>query len=303
MEPEALAAVVAAVMAAMGQQAPSTGRKKTKAAAVEVDDKPVSGGRVDEPEAKRLTGRRYVITSAQNNTDVHQGFWASLQQYARAQRAEILVSRFSYNKTGWGQPHQVTKGSEELFYDPAVLPHICDERVRLADDLVLCGELDILPTAADPLSGLDNYGKGASIIVPHAKVALKSLPRLKGAPFRHNFTTGACTLRSYIDRKAGQKAAFHHVYGALVVEIDRDGDWFVRQIMASEEDGSFYDLTNYYTPDGVFASEVEAVNWGDIHAEKADDEVMAACWFDKNAIIDVLRPPPRFLRQRSDKGC
>jgi hypothetical protein len=62
------------------------------------------------------------------------------------------------------------------------------------------------------------------------------------------YTTGACTLRNYINRKAGQVATFHHVFGALYVEVAEDGKWFVRQIMA-DDSGAFYDLDVYYTPD------------------------------------------------------
>jgi hypothetical protein len=49
-------------------------------------EKPVSGGRIAPPSADRvhLKGKRYVITSAQNNTEVNAGFLKALETYCKA---------------------------------------------------------------------------------------------------------------------------------------------------------------------------------------------------------------------------
>ncbi len=252
------------------------------APAIPAEQKPVAGGRVKAPDEfrKRATGTRFVLTSAQNNTKVHTGFWRALLRFCEAKGAELMVSRFAYNKEGWGN-QQLTKNSKEnaqggsLWYAPEITPYIQDEQIKLADHIVFCAELDILPTAKDPLSGLENYTGINSAVIPHAKMHMRSYAGLlSGQPQRFAYTTGTCTLRNYIERRAGQIASYHHVYGALYVEIDAEGDWFARQINASD-DGSFWDLNEFYHPhdkswEVYYHDKGKVINLGDIHAEKMD---------------------------------
>jgi len=249
----------------------------------------VSGTKEDPAYKEYLEGKRFVITSAQNNTWVHKDFLNSILTYCKANDARLIVSTFHYNKNGFQNNED-----EDTWYDPAIRPYILDRPAKIAESLVYCGELNILPTAVNPLSGLDTYTKNASGIVPHAKVQMKSLPRQKGEEPRFLYTTGSITLRNYIDMKAGQKAAFHHVIGALVVEVDDDGDWWVRQICADSE-GGFYDLDKYYLPSGVETGKsIKAVSWGDIHAEDIDPFVMFGM-FNKGGILDTLKPEYQFM--------
>ena len=259
---------------------------------------PVAGGRIPSPAPRRAEAhrRRFVITCAQNNTHAHPGFLASLLVYAAANGSELLVSRFAYNSKGWAQS---SKADDALWYDPAIADYVCDESLELAPGLVFCGELDILPTATDPLSGLDSYTRSASAIVPHAKVAMRSMATMKHEPARFLYTTGACTQRNYLERKAGQKASFHHVFGALAVEVDADGAWFVRQLVADDA-GCFHDLEHVYTPTGVTRSRVEAVTWGDFHQEKSDPVIEAACFDGPGSILEALRPREQHVHDLAD---
>lgn len=259
---------------------------------------PVASGTIKEPDEFRgkLKGKRFVFTSAQNNTYLHERFWSALQHYCNFNEAELYVSTFHYNKSGF---QNGTSG--DIWYDPKIANHLLDHAVEVADGLVFCGELNILPTAVNPLSGLQTYTKTDSAIIPHAKVALQSVPRAKGSDPKFLYTTGAVTLRNYVQMKAGQKASFHHVFGALVVEVDDEGDWFVRQLNA-EDDGSFYDLLHRYTANGVESVDrVLAVNWGDIHAEKIDEEVANVSFGDSDeSILDVLKPSYQFVHDVMD---
>lgn len=245
--------------------------------------------------------RRYILTCAQNNTHVHGPFWANLQAAAAFYNAEIKVARFSYNLSAYGsnstKPGKV-KRSDDLWYDPAIAPYVCDDperhgsgRWRLADDLLWCAEMNILPTAVRPLSGLDSYAGSSSGIFPHAKIALESLPGPQGAKF--NYTTGACTLRNYIQKKEGIKAEFHHAYGALLVEVSSDGNWWARHLNATN-DGSFYDLTRRFADGRVsLGHRLLGMNWGDIHASEMDPDVFEVNWAPGGA-LDVLQPEHQF---------
>jgi hypothetical protein len=280
---------------------------KEKAAADK--EKPLAGGTLEAPEVRiqKASGRKFVVTSAQNNTFVHADFIAALEVFCAERQAELLIPYFTYNKNAWGNsPQRVCKemlqeetAPEDIWYDPAVQPYACNRAVELAPGLILCGELDILPTAVDPLSGLDGYTRSASGIVPHAKVAMKSLATMKDDDARFMYATGACTLRNYISRKAGQKAEFHHVFGALYVEADEDGAWFCRHLIAAD-DGSFHDLNRRYTPAGSEPAQVEAIVWGDIHREKCDEETIGACWDAAASIVNVLRPRNQVIHDLTD---
>jgi len=275
--------------------------KETNGKPKKEDNRPIAAGVVHAPDTRRrtLAGQRFVFTAAQNNTLVHEDFLASLFHFCQHNDAELCISRFSYNKSGF---QNATKDSDdkELWYDNRLSEFFLDHSVEVASDLIFCGELDILPTAPQPLSGFESYTQGNSGIIPHAKVNLLSLPRLKGESPRFLYTTGAVTLRNYIQRKAGQKADFHHVFGALYVEVDDDGRWFARQLIA-DNSGEFFDLTTKYTPAGVKSGfEAMAINYGDIHIEKIDPEVFDATWGEERSIASVLRPTYQFVHDLTD---
>ena len=265
------------------------------------EDKPVAGGIIPSPRPQPVDAhrRRFVVTCAQNNTHVHLGFVNSLRAYAAEHRSEILVSRFSYNKKAWANPQQITKDSDELWYDPEISDYVCDDSLELAPGLVYCGELDILPTATDPLSGLDSYTRSASAIVPHAKMAMKSMATMKHDAARFLYTTGTVTQRNYVERKAGQKASFHHVFGALAVEVDADGTWFVRQLIAND-DGHFCDLDRLYTPAGSREVRAAAVTWGDFHEDKDDPVVHGTCFDGEGSIAAVLDAEEQHVHDLAD---
>lgn len=263
------------------------------------NEKGIAAGETKDPTHKRkiLSGKKYVITSAQNNTFVHDKFLKSLLQYCDKNNAELLVSTFHYNKNGF------QNGSDkEIWFDPKIREYIIDESCLIGKDLVFSAELNILPTAVNPLSGLQNYTNKLSAIVPHTKLQLESLPTPKNEPAKLMHTTGTVTQRNYVQMKAGQKAEHNHVFGALVVEVDKDDDWFVRQLVAESDTGCFYDLDKYYTPKGCIQDlPVEAINWGDIHAAKLDTLVAEASWGDsEGSMVSCLRPKYLFLHDIFD---
>ncbi len=264
--------------------------KKTHVDWWEQNDKPIASGSLYDHhhKVKTFSEKKFIITSAQNNSYVHSKFLESLHVMAERYDARLMVGTFSYNKSGF---QNLNKGEAEWF-DTKIKDYIVDEPVYLAPDLIWCGELNILPTAVNPLSGFHSYTKNCSGIIPHAKVQLESLPSHKTCGARMLYTTGAVTQRNYIQKKSGQKASFHHIFGALFVEVDKKGDWFVRQLIADTDTGEFYDLDTLYTPSGYETGlPVEAINWGDIHAEKGDQEVYDASFgYTGESMLDVLEP-------------
>lgn len=255
-------------------------------------------------EVEKLPGNRFILTSAQNNTFVFDKLLQTLEVIKKDLDARLLVGTYSYNKSGFqnlGKASQknVQDNEGDIWFDPKIREYIYDKPALLAEGLHWRGELNILPTAVNPLSGMHSYTKECSGIFPHAKIMLESVPTHKTEPCKMLYTTGTVTKRNYVQKKAGQKASFHHVYGALLVEVDDEGDWFVRQLNC-DEDGVIYDLDKKYTPEGVEHCRVAGVNWGDIHSEKLDPEVAEASFYSPDSILNVLKPEYQFAHDVAD---
>ena len=238
----------------------------------------------------------YILTSAQNNTKVHDQLWENLQAFANYIDARTFVASFTYNKMtnpiGGKNPKRKTSkesDNEPEWWDKRVLPYLVDERVKLAPGLEWCGELQILPTAVYPLSGLESYTGRNSTIVPHPKFAVTSVASPKHSGTKFMWTTGTVTMSNYIQKKAGQKAEFHHGLGALIVEVDHEGNWYVRQLNASR-DGTFYDWDLRVKGGKVMSGHrPEAIVWGDIHERQLEDNMRELAW-GKGGILDQLQP-------------
>ena len=255
------------------------------------EDKPIAAGTTSKiaDNRKKLVGKKFVITSAQNNTHLHNDFFNSLMRYCEEEDAQFIVGTYIYNKNGFQNAER-----NDIWFDPKLRPFIIKESIELAQGLVYCGEIQILPTAKSPITGMHNYTEhGDSIIIPHSKLQLESVPTPFGLDAKLVYTTGTVTTLNYRPQRAGQLAEPHHAFSALVVEVDSDGDWFVRQLNAEKETGCFYDLTKYYTPEHVILSDqIEGLNLGDLHTGSPCEDVTYASW-DKNnldSIVDVLRP-------------
>lgn len=258
------------------------------------------GGKVKEQkrELPERGVKRYLVTCAQNNTLVWEPGWDSLMGLKAHYKAELLISRFTYNKAMFAyfrKPGTLDATDlDEAWYDEKVAPYICDDRVALAPGLVFCGEMNILPTAVRPLSGLETYTGRKSGIFPHAKLAMESVASVGDEPTKFNYTTGTVTKQNYITKKCGLKAMFHHTYGALLVEVDAVGNWWVRQLNA-DKNGVIYDLD--VKADGCNVTEghrVEAINWGDVHVEEQDPAMTVLNW-GEGGIIDALKPKFQFM--------
>ena len=247
--------------------------------------------------------KRYLLTCAQNNTLPHLSTWATLVNLAEYWGAEIKVSTFTYSPLDTVEKRGSTKnfGRKEgdRWYASEFEPYICDEFEELAPGLVWCGHANTLPTASDPLAGTESMNGRASGVWPHTTIQMRSIATMKGDPAKFNYTTGAVTLRNYLQKRAGIRGEFHHAFGALLVEVTSDGSWWCRQLNADSE-GTIHDLGIVATPEGVFEADgVEAIVCGDIHAATAAPEIVEATW-GKGRMVDQLRPSLQVLHDVLD---
>lgn len=283
-----------------------------------VYDKPTSGGKLQAARARPMAlpkpGAlcRYIITSAQNNTDAFVPFFENLVAYAEILGAQVLVGTYSYNRASFAQKSTKRgKGPTEDdrrddWYDPIFEPYFMDEPLELAPMLEWRGELNILPTAKRPLSSLETYTQRRSGIFPHAKIAMQSIAGTADDGAKFNYSTGTATLLNYVQKKAGLEAEFHHTYGALIVEVDHEGDWWVRQLNA-DNDGAFYDIPNLGATGAIRMAageltkghDLEGTSWGDLHTCVIDEEIRDLA-FAPGGILDVLRPAHQFAHDVLD---
>src|SRR5690606_3123830 len=154
---------------------------------------------------------------------------------------DIVVGPWTYETQWWSENNTTARS-----YADEIADYLCFGQMTIGDKFVFCGEMNTLPTASRPISDLLTYSRGRWAGLPHAKVQLKSVPSTDPSRQAHQvMTSGAVTRPKIIGRKAGVKSIFHHVIGATLVEFDQDGDLFCRQLIADENDGSFYDLDRY----------------------------------------------------------
>lgn len=243
--------------------------------------------------------KRYILMCAQNNTFVHTKGFEAIEKAAEFLGAKMLVGTLTYNKGGFQNGQ---KSDDDLWYDPKIRPYIFNQPAVLAKDLMWCGELNILPTATNPLNGFQTYTKESSGIIPHTKIRLDSVPTQMSEPTKFMYTTGSITKRNYIQKTAGQKASFHHSFGALLVEVDDDGEWFVRQLNINSDTGCFYDLDWKYTPNGPVAASghIEGATWGDIHKDRMNADVANLVFYKDGNILDTLKPKNQFIHDLYD---
>lgn len=242
----------------------------------------------------------WIFSSAQDRTDVDQDFLKNLEAYADYLGAEIMIGGFTYmtpNREMWSKDSL----KDDLFH-PSIAKYMTNRQHHVGRDIIFCGEQNTLPTAVNPLSGFETYTKHKWGIFPHPRVTLQSVPTMLTQDVKINMTTGCVTKPNYIQKKAGIKAEFHHVLGAVIVAIDEDGDFFCRHLIADSTSG-FQDL-DAYVNDGVITTgeRVEALNYGDIHTRCLDEQVAAGTFgYDmsegyctdelmEHSMTDVLRP-------------
>lgn len=240
------------------------------------------------PYLKRLRAtrcRRFVITSAQNATPVHAGFFAALERYCRENRAHLIVIPYRYrNPTSI---HSKADKNDD-WWDKPVVKYLLDKRLDLNRNITVLADIKTQPTAVNPLSGFETISGSRSAVLGHSKIEVVPVATPHEKMAKLLITTGACTRKNYTETKAGKKGEFHHSLGAAVIEVDGN-TFYPRQINATP-DGSFIDLDRLYTPRGSRqAPPAEALSMGDTHVIFTDPDVTRAT-FGPKGMVELLRP-------------
>lgn len=213
--------------------------------------------------------KRFIITWAQNSTEVHENFISNIEAYAKFINADIHVIAGRYKN-----PTSVFTDKSYDVWSDRILQYLDAGRHEVHKHMWIMSDVKIQPTAVDPMTGLQGMSGINSCVFGSPKVQMETIPVLEGNLPKLMMTTGACTLRNYTDSKSGKKGEFHHTLGFVIVEIKNDEVFFSRQITATD-DGNFTDLF-YKVEDGLVnqIDSVAAAVLGDLHYGQHDERVL-----------------------------
>lgn len=215
---------------------------------------------------KKSSTKRYVVTCVPNNVHINMDFLQCLEQYCKFNDAELIgMPSYYRNPTTIDEDDRLRKG---YWFDDRFSGTFLSRNVKLCKNLLLAGTHRIQSTSQNPLQGLQSLHGETSVIYAHPKHRMHlvatdplSLPKMV-------HTTGSVADPHYSESNIGSKSVFHHVVGALTIEIV--GDNFILRQLNYDGEG-FCDLNHYYMHDGVYENDsVLNINPGDIHAEVID---------------------------------
>lgn len=222
------------------------------------------------------TKKRFIITWAQNDTDVHESFFSNLEAYAKFIDAGIHVIAGRYKN-----PTSLFSDKKFESWSERIQPYLDAARHFVHKYMWIMSDVKIQPTAVNPMTGLEGMSGINSCVFGSPKVQLETIPVIDGNQPKLMLTTGACTVKNYTDSKAGKKGEFHHILGFVIIEIKDDDVFFVRQVTASE-DGDFSDLfyrINYNSSkkksEVTKNKTVSAAVLGDLHFGQHDPDVIS----------------------------
>lgn len=245
---------------------------------------------------KVLNKKRFVITTAVNGRDVHDGFYASLKKYCSANNAELLIlvsadpaANLPVYSRKWGTI------SAKLKNDTIVL-----EDTRLNSN-VFISTIKLSAKSIDPTTGLGRIGqRNGTFIYASPKQRLKAVATSNNKLPHFLMTTGAITVPNYstelyMSQRTAYIAENDHVLGAVIVEIADDQIYHFRQIQADAK-GIFYDLGKQYSPDDIKQVRPEAFVLGDWHSGSTDPNARKA-WEE---VAKELKPKKIILHDAFD---
>ena len=238
--------------------------------------------------AVRAGANRFVITSAVNNSSVDSAAFKSLQKLCKDRKAHLIVLPIHYKNVSLYTGNQEYK----KWWSTTVQPYLVDQAVCLGNKVWIRGDISIAATDADPLSGMAPLAADKWAIFGHSQVRLEPIATPSNELPGRMYTTGAITRKNYSKTKTGAKAHFHHITGALLVEISGKNT-FIRQLNADHQ-GNVYDLTDKYTPTGIKRNKwALSVTTGDEHVKWLLPNVLKATYTDAHSL--VKRTKPKYL--------
>ena len=230
------------------------------------------------------TKKRFVVTTAVMNCPVDQNFLASIKTYCRKNDAALLVLTVE-------DPAKRNQQKGLGFIDKALSKeHIIIRDTALNSNLYI-SSIKLSAKHIDPITGLGRIGqRNGSFIYASPKQRYQAIPVSNNKLPHVLMTTGAITKADYgSDRYLSLRTAYiatnDHVMGALIVEVEDNKIFHVRQIQADKK-GTFIDLGTKYAPSFTSVEVPEAFVLGDWHSGETSPTA-AKAWYE---VATLLKP-------------
>jgi len=216
--------------------------------------------------------KKYVISSYIPGSEVNKEFLATLENYCEMNGAELLIYLTGYS---------IKQDASLISMD--VTPFLKRSDLKINDSLLLL-DLGIKPQSIDPTAGLETIANArGSLILPSTRHRFKSVPRsLKHSHSpRGIWCTGTVSVPHYKTDKSGLKANDLHKLGALVIAVENDEIFHIRQLSFSGH--GLYDLGYFYDKESQTTQNPSALVLGDLHPPFTNQGVLeATCDLIKN---------------------
>lgn len=220
--------------------------------------------------------RKYFVTAAVAGQSVNQKFFNSIKNYCKLTGAEFVLMPML------GTRKQDTEYAKELIdnTDHFVTEYVFNSNLKALEAM-------LSPQQINPLTGFKRLGfKNSSFIVASPKQQLEVVP-VSSVGFPHLLHSTGCITNpdSYAFNRQGMLARQDHIVGGLIIEIEDQQLFHIREVQADKK-GGFYDLNKYYLEDTVTESKAKAFVMGDYHAGFHDSSAVEA-WTE---VVKLTKP-------------
>lgn len=242
------------------------------------------------------SSQRFFITTAVTGCKIDDNLYKSIESWCRKNNAELLILLAE-------DPAKPKDKAGEYYIDSNLANsdgHIIIRDTSLNSNIHV-STIKLSAKQVEATTGLDRLSKAGTFIYASPKQRLKPVPIANNKHVHLLITTGAITVpdynsEMYMSLRLAYIAEFDHVMGGVIVEIEDDNRYHVRQVQANGL-GEFIDLGVKYRPDGSTAKERPLSLWpGDWHCGSTDPMVRACI---KN-MCEVLQPRNIFLNDFFD---
>lgn len=213
---------------------------------------------IDLPERK-ITKRRVVISSILPNTELYEDFIQAMEKYCLENDAQLLLV-----------PIKGVRG-ETTFDNQTILRYgnyFCTE-ATFNENLKLVNT-GITANNKNPLVSIKELGhKEYSTIVASTKQCMEMIPSINKGKTHLIYLTGTCSKPIYNKNITGTINSNNNKVGGLVVEIENDRIFYIRNI--EWINNYFVDLNKAYYKDKIEDIQAEAIVAGDFHLSGDED--------------------------------
>jgi len=236
----------------------------------EVPDTSLHRDDINYVKKNNLVNKKFFVTAISPLFEIHQNFFQSVKMFCNENNANLVILPMN----GVCQKDKYDSVELEPISEYIATEYTFNNSLKALD-------IKLSPQQINPLTGLDRFGeKEYSLIIASPKQQMNSLPLIKdGIPHILHSTGMMCqNTISYRQNRIGRIAEQDHILGGLIVEIQDEEIFYIRQVQANQESGEFTDLDKIYTPNSVKQMKPKAIYCGDSHSG----------WEDENAINSVL---------------